>query len=77
LINFIKNKDQDWATSEAPAHRQIHRHNYESWVVANFSGDDIPKPLFLNRLKNMKVLIKTSNFPAKVLGTKDELWKGF
>jgi len=77
LINFTKNKDQDWATSEAPSHRQIHRYNYETWIATNFSGSNIPENLFLNRLKNMKVLIKTSNFPANVLGKKDESWKGF
>jgi len=77
LFNFQKNKDQDWATPEAPSHRQLHRHNYETWITRNFSGRNIPMRLFLNRLKTVKVLIKTSNFPANVLGKKDELWKGF
>ncbi|WP_028866225.1 AHH domain-containing protein [Psychromonas aquimarina] len=77
LINYLKNKDQDWATADAPAHRQIHRYNYETWIATNFTDDTLDRSRFINRLNNIKVLIKTSNFPAQVLGVKDELWKGF
>lgn len=77
LINFMKNKEQDWATQEAPPHRKLHRYNYETWIAANFSDKNMPKPIFLNKLKNVKVLIKTGTFPTKVLEKKDELWKGF
>jgi len=76
LVNFLKNKEQDWATPEAPAHRNLHRHNYESWIVGNLSAQNLSKPLFLTRLKTIKIKIRTGDLPPQVLGPKNELWKG-
>ncbi|WP_236559619.1 AHH domain-containing protein [Colwellia sp. 20A7] len=77
LINFVKNKEQDWATPDAPAHRKIHRYNYETWIGSTLGIQNRPSKIqFLNSLRNVKIKIKTGNMPAKVLDTKDELWKG-
>ena len=77
LINFAQNKEQDWATADAPAHRKIHRFNYETWIGANLGvRNNLNKVNFLNNLRNIKVKIKTGNMPPTVLDKKDELWKG-
>lgn len=77
LINFAKNKEQDWATPNAPSHRKIHRYNYETWIGTTLRPDaQVSKVQFLNKLRNIKIKIKTGNMPAKVLDKKDELWKG-
>ncbi|XQW86705.1 AHH domain-containing protein [Thalassotalea piscium] len=77
LINFVKNKDQDWATPKAPSHRKIHRYNYETWIGNTLAPSvQLNKEQFFNRLRDVKIKIKTGKMPAKVLDAKDELWKG-
>lgn len=77
LINFVKNKAIDWSTPDAPPHRKIHRFNYETWIGAalgeNMATD---KTVFLNKLRNTKMLIRTGMLPARIFEKKDELWKG-
>jgi len=34
------------------------------------------KTVFLNKLRNTKILIRTGMLPAKIFEKKDELWKG-
>ena len=34
------------------------------------------KSLFLNKLRNVKINIKTGALPSKIFEKKDELWKG-
>lgn len=77
LINFMKNKDIDWATESAPAHRKLHRYNYESWIGINLGGQRKPnKEQFSRRLSSMKTHIKTGTLPNSIFDAKDEQWKG-
>lgn len=78
LINFAKNKSHDWATKDAPPHRKIHRYNYETWIGGNLGirMKKKDKSLFLNKLRNVKIKIKTGTLPSKIFEKKDELWKG-
>jgi len=79
LINFEKNKKFDWATEKAPAHRKLHRHNYESWIGSTLGyvlGKEMDKDKFINKLRAVKVKIKTGTLPSKIFEPKDELWKG-
>lgn len=77
LINFVKNKAIDWSTTNAPPHRKIHRYNYETWIGAML-GESMAtdKTVFLNKLRNTKMLIRTGMLPARIFEKKDELWKG-
>lgn len=34
------------------------------------------KTVFLNKLRNTKMLIRTGMLPARIFEKKDELWKG-
>ena len=58
LINFEKNKEQNWDSPASPPHRKLHRYNYETWINTNFGNAATPKALFLNRLRTVKVKIK-------------------
>ena len=73
----MKNKDIDWATESAPAHRKLHRYNYESWIGLNLGGQIKPnKEQFSRRLSSMKTHIKTGTLPKSIFDAKDEQWKG-
>lgn len=77
LINFMRNKTIDWSTPDAPPHRKIHRYNYETWIGATLGANmTMDKTVFLNKLRNTKILIRTGMLPAKIFEKKDELWKG-
>lgn len=77
LINFVKNKSHDWATKDAPPHRKIHRYNYESWIGGSLGGDmNANKALFMNKLRNVKVAIRTGTLPSKIFEKIDKQWKG-
>ncbi|MBH0001128.1 AHH domain-containing protein [Pseudoalteromonas sp. NSLLW24] len=75
LINFEKNKEQNWDSPASPPHRKLHRYNYETWINTNFGNAATPKALFLNRLRTVKVKIKTGTVPAGLLEPKNENWK--
>ena len=34
------------------------------------------KGLFVNKLRNVKTIMKTGTLPSKIFEEKDELWKG-
>ncbi|CCN71474.1 putative large secreted protein [Vibrio nigripulchritudo SFn118] len=76
LTNFKKNKENDWATSDAPSHRSLHRYNYEKWISSNFSNDNLPEKTFLGRLTIIKRKIKNGKMPDKVMMPKDKNWNG-
>ena len=76
LRNFKRNKPHDWATEKAPGHREIHRHNYESWITANFSNNRLPDQIFLNRLNKVKRQLRDGTMPEKVMQKKDANWDG-
>lgn len=70
LRNFAKNTPDDWATPESPAHRPIHTYNYETWISAMFSNDNLPEHVFLSRLQTVKRKLKDGSFPVNILEKK-------
>ncbi|MCE9685811.1 AHH domain-containing protein [Shewanella sp. AS16] len=70
LRNFAKNNPDDWATPESPPHRPIHTYNYETWIAAMFSNDNLPETVFLSRLHSVKRKLKDGSFPTNILEKK-------
>ncbi|MPW29940.1 hypothetical protein F9L16_13175 [Agarivorans sp. B2Z047] len=76
MINFHKNKPEDWATPSTPSHRGIHRYNYETWITRHLGQTSLQKDIFERRLRHIKNQIKSGSLPAQVLAPKDTSWKG-
>ncbi|MFU2510662.1 AHH domain-containing protein [Pseudoalteromonas sp. ASV78] len=78
LINFERNKEIDWATQNAPAHRKLHRKNYETWISNNLgAAQGYSKAQFITKIRSVKQHIKTGTIPSSIFSTKNtELWKG-
>lgn len=70
LRNFAYNTPDDWATPESPPHRPLHTYNYESWISAMFSNDNLPEYVFLSRLQTVKRKLKDGSFPVSILEKK-------
>lgn len=58
LRNFDQNKADDWATTKAPGHRQLHCTEYESWIAGIFMNDNVPEHVFVGWLKEVKRKLK-------------------
>ncbi|BCL73874.1 hypothetical protein TUMSATVNIG1_58590 (plasmid) [Vibrio nigripulchritudo] len=54
LINYKKNKPLNWEAPKSPGHREIHRYNYETWIISRFMLDTLLKEVFTNRLIDVK-----------------------
>ncbi|WP_018692535.1 AHH domain-containing protein [Algicola sagamiensis] len=76
LANYLRNKQDDWATPDAPAHRQVHGYNYENWLYTNLGIGIIPEQIFLGRLRVMKRQLKDGSQPSQVTAKKDINWDG-
>lgn len=77
LINFLHNKEFDWATPDAPPHRKIHRRNYETWIGRTLGQqNNNNKAKFINSLRVVKTHIKTGTLPQQIFEPNTELWKG-
>ncbi len=63
-------------TPKAPAHKVIHRFNYETWISYNLGSVDIPEHVFRNRLKAIKHGLKYGGYPLKIIEKKDKNWIG-
>lgn len=66
LFNNPNNKQYDWGTPDAPAHKTIHTKKYETWLGDNLGRKALrdDKSLFINELRIAKILIKDGNFPT-------------
>lgn len=64
------------ATPKAPAHKEIHRFNYETWIVSKFAISTLPKQAFLANLRGVKQVLKYGGFPDKIVAPKDANWSG-
>lgn len=71
-----KNDKGHWATPESPAHKDIHRYNYETWIVSKFvlAGRDEAK--FRNTLLDVKTKLRFGGYPSNILAPKDVNWRG-
>ncbi|AWF82575.1 hypothetical protein BTJ40_18155 [Microbulbifer sp. A4B17] len=65
-----------WATPKAPAHKEIHRYNYETWIVAKFSQSGLPELVLRNRLREVKTRLKHGGYPQQITKAKDCEWDG-
>ncbi|GLQ72896.1 AHH domain-containing protein [Vibrio penaeicida] len=74
LVNFKKNKPLNWDSPKSPGHREIHRYNYETWIISKFMLDTLPKEVFTNRLIDVKSRLRTGSHPAQILIAKDTKW---
>ena len=75
LPRYKKHKGH-WAGSEAPAHREIHRYNYESWIVNTFSSPMLPEQAMISRLQRVKHKLLHGGYPQKIIEKKGTSWSG-
>ena len=64
-----------WSMPSAPAHSEIHTHNYETWVnttVQGVSGEDMLRA----RLRHVRTLLRDGKQPAQVTQKPDKDWNG-
>ncbi|MGF1725252.1 AHH domain-containing protein [Photobacterium nomapromontoriensis] len=65
-----------WASPLAPAHKEIHRYNYETWITSLLSNDSLPESVYVNRLRSIKNKLKTGTYPTQIIEKKTLEWKG-
>ncbi|WP_250460300.1 AHH domain-containing protein [Microbulbifer litoralis] len=65
-----------WATPKAPAHKEIHRYNYETWISVKFERDGLPKIAFEAELRDIKMKLKYGGYPPEITMPKDSSWRG-
>lgn len=66
LRNFEPNRQDDWATPKSPTHRPLHNENYEDWISDQFINDNLPEEIFINRLRTVKLKLKTGKHPSYI-----------
>ena len=76
LTNYKKNKEQNWESPNSPGHREIHRYNYETWIISRFMLDTLPEAVFINRLMDVKRRLRTGSHPANIMAKKNTIWSG-
>lgn len=64
-----------WAMPNAPAHAEIHTHNYETWVTANVN-DVANEDMLRARLLRLRTLLRDGRQPARVTQKPDSTWSG-
>ena len=65
-----------WATPFSPAHTEIHRFNYETWLITQFQAVGMSAERFSNRLRAIKGQLKNGGYPAQIVSPKDDQWSG-
>lgn len=65
-----------WATPKAPAHKEIHRYNYETWISNLFGIKGLPELVLRTQLKRVKTLLKFGGYPIEITQPKDTNWSG-
>ncbi|AVF65393.1 AHH domain-containing protein [Vibrio alginolyticus] len=73
LPRNVKNKGY-WSSPDAEAYKKVHRYDYEAWVVTNLSNNSLKKDVFINRLRNIKIKLKTSTYPEGMISSKNPNW---
>lgn len=64
-----------WAMPNAPAHAEIHTHNYETWVAASIS-DVASENMLRARLLRLRTLLRDGRQSARVIQKPDSNWSG-
>lgn len=65
-----------WATPNSPAHKDIHRYNYESWISSRLGGPALPESSVRGRLRDIKHALTFGGYPSKIVEKKDAQWTG-
>lgn len=65
-----------WATPNSPAHKEIHRYNYERWVSNKLGAPALPESSVRNRLRDIKHVLTYGGYPSQIVGKKDAQWVG-
>lgn len=76
MMNFRKNNDLNWVDPKSPAHRSIHRFNYENWIARIFVTGGMTKQMVIARLNRIKMSLKDGEYPSKITQKKDVSWNG-
>lgn len=64
-----------WAMPSAPAHAEIHTHNYELWIAANIT-DGGSEAMLRARLQRLRFLLRDGRQPERVTQRPDSSWSG-
>lgn len=64
-----------WSMPKAPAHAEIHTHNYETWVTALTRGMETERT-FRAQLVRIRTILRDGRQPAKVTSKPDASWSG-
>lgn len=65
-----------WGSPQSPAHKEIHRFNYETWIATTFARSGLPKIAFLAALREVKTKLRFGGFPPEITAPKDDAWGG-
>jgi hypothetical protein len=64
-----------WAMPNAPAHSEIHTHNYETWVGSSIN-DVANETMLRARLLRLRTLLRDGRQPKKITEKPDATWGG-
>lgn len=65
-----------WATPKTPAHKEILRYNYETWIIKKFAIPNLSERTVLDRLRECKTMLKYGGYPQEIVKPKDANWEG-
>lgn len=74
LPRYKKHKGH-WSMPNAPAHREIHRYNYETWIHSKFQHPMTEQALS-GELLVVKAMLRDGNHPKAIVAPKDSRWGG-
>lgn len=63
-----------WATPKAPAHGEIHRFNYETWIADLISLPGLSELTLTSRLREVKTMLRDGGYPDQIVMPKDTEW---
>lgn len=64
-----------WATPASPAHKEIHRFNYETWIIRQLRAVATAQQ-FSNRLRDIKTKLRFGGYPSSIVEPKNPNWSG-
>lgn len=67
-------QEKHWAAQNFPAHKDIRRYNYESWISSRLGGQALPESSVRGRLRDIKHTLTFDGCPSKIVEKKDAQW---
>lgn len=65
-----------WASPSAPAHKEIHGYNYETWIWRRFAALPLNEARLRLRLRDTKYQLKNGGYASSIAAPKDTKWNG-